>query len=103
MKNRLKSILIIFSFLALQVGAQEKKTLKLDEAISLSLQNSKQLKNSEAKIEEATAALKESVEKKSNFPPTHLPEMQVLEKPMFSVQCSSNEIILLQYERFLLS
>lgn len=71
MKNRLKGLLIIFSFMALQTNAQlvpqmreEKKTLKLSEAIELSLQNSKQLKNSQAKIEEATASLKEAVEKK---------------------------------------
>ena len=44
--------------------AQEKKTLTLNEAIDLSIKNSHQLKNSQAKIEEATAALKEAVEKK---------------------------------------
>src|SRR5436190_12412849 len=64
MKNKLKGLLIIFSLLSLQVNAQEKKTLGLNEAVDLSIQNSKQLKNSQAKIEEATAALKEAVEKK---------------------------------------
>src|SRR5258705_8855952 len=64
MKNRLKGLLIFFSLMALQVNAQEKKTLKLSEAVELSLQNSKQLKNSQAKIEEATAVLKEAVERK---------------------------------------
>jgi outer membrane protein TolC len=44
--------------------AQEKKSLSLSEAIDLSIKNSHQLKNSEAKIEEATAALKEAVDKK---------------------------------------
>lgn len=64
MKNKLKGLVITFSLLAIQVAAQEKKTLTLNEAIDLGIQNSKQLKNSEAKIEEATAALKEAVEKK---------------------------------------
>ena len=64
MKNRLKLSLIILSLLSLQVTAQEKKTLGLNEAIDLGIQNSKQLKNSQAKIEEATAALKEAVERR---------------------------------------
>lgn len=46
------------------VQAQEKRKLTLQEAIDLSIKNSKQLKNNEAKIEEATAALKEAVERK---------------------------------------
>lgn len=44
--------------------AQDSRTLTLPEAIELSLKNSHQLKSSQAKIEEATAALKEAVEKK---------------------------------------
>lgn len=44
--------------------AQETRSLALPEAIELSLKNSHQLKNSQAKIEEATAALKEAVDKK---------------------------------------
>jgi outer membrane protein TolC len=64
MRNKLKSLFIIFSLLSLHINAQEKKTLTLNEAIDLSIQNSKQLKNSQAKIEEATAALREAVEKK---------------------------------------
>lgn len=43
---------------------QPKRTLLLPEAIELSLKNSHQLKNSQAKIEEATAALQEAKEKK---------------------------------------
>ena len=61
MRNKLKIILIITSFLALQVNAQEKKTLGLNEAIDLSLQNSKELKTSQAKIDEATAAAREAL------------------------------------------
>ncbi len=64
MKNKLKSLLIIFSLFSLQLTAQEKKTLSLDEAIDLGLQNSKLLKINQAKIEEATAAAKEAVEKR---------------------------------------
>jgi len=64
MKNKLKGLLVIFTFFSLQVIAQEKKTLSLNEAIDLGIQSSKQLKISQAKIEEATAALKEAVEKK---------------------------------------
>ena len=64
MKNRMKLTLIVFSLLSAQIHAQEKKTLGLNEAIDLSIQNSKQLKNSQAKIDEAMAALKESKEKK---------------------------------------
>lgn len=64
MKNKLKSLLIIFSLFSLQMTAQEKKTLTLNEAIDLGLQNSKQIKINQAKIEEATAAAKEAVEKR---------------------------------------
>ena len=44
--------------------AQEKRNITLQEAIDLSLKNSKQLKTSQARIEEATAALKEAVERR---------------------------------------
>ena len=46
------------------VQAQEKRSLTLKDAIDLGIKNSKQLKISFVKIEEATAALKEAVEKK---------------------------------------
>ncbi|MEI6947683.1 TolC family protein [Paraflavisolibacter sp. H34] len=49
---------------ALTAGAQEKKSLTLNEAVELGVRNSKQLKGSQARIEEATAALKEAVERK---------------------------------------
>jgi len=52
---------IATSFLAISVSyAQNSKPITLQEAIDLSIKNSKQLKNSEAKIEEATASLKEA-------------------------------------------
>jgi len=44
--------------------AQDKRKLTLQEAIDLSIKNSKQLKGNQARIEEATAALKEAVERK---------------------------------------
>ena len=47
--------------MGLQVTAQEKRPITLNEAIDLGIKNSKQLKNSQAKIEEATAALKEAL------------------------------------------
>ena len=61
MMSRLKLSVIIFSLAGLQVTAQEKRPITLNEAINLGIKNSKQLKNSQAKIEEATAALKEAL------------------------------------------
>src|SRR6185503_14680443 len=62
--SKLKGLLIIFSMLSIQVMAQDKKTLSLNEAIDLGIQNSKQLKINQAKIEEASAAAKEAMERK---------------------------------------
>ena len=62
--NKIKGLLIIFLSTSIQMTAQETKTLGLDEAINLSIQNSKQLKINQAKIEEASAASKEALEKK---------------------------------------
>ncbi|HET9824362.1 MAG TPA: TolC family protein [Chitinophagaceae bacterium] len=61
--RRLTALAMAISLCAIHLNAQEKKHITLNEAIELSLKNSKQLKNSQAKIEEATAALKEAVEK----------------------------------------
>ena len=47
-----------------QVTAQESKKLTLQEAIDLSLKNSKQLKNSHAKTDESAAAVKEAMERR---------------------------------------
>jgi len=60
MKNRLRLSIALF-FVGLQLTAQEKRPITLNEAIDLGIKNSKQLKNSQAKIEEATAALKEAL------------------------------------------
>ena len=64
MKNKLKVLLVICSLFSVRMTAQDKKTLSLNEAIDLGLQNSKQLKINQAKIEEATAAAKEATERR---------------------------------------
>ncbi|MEO8713137.1 MAG: TolC family protein, partial [Parafilimonas sp.] len=57
--------MIFLSFLLLlKANAQETKTLTLNEAVDLSIKNSKQLKLSKAKIDEAVAATKEASEKR---------------------------------------
>ncbi len=58
------TVLITSFFVTHQVKAQATKNLTLQEAITLSLKNSKQLKNSRAKIDEATASVKEAMERK---------------------------------------
>src|SRR4030095_7850659 len=62
--NRLKLLSIAFSLVGLQLTAQERRPITLNEAIDLGIKNSKQLKNSQARIEEATAALKEALNNK---------------------------------------
>ena len=67
--NRRKQLRFVTAFLPLmllliQVTAQENKTLTLNEAIELSIKNSKQLKLNKAKIDEAIAATKEAKERK---------------------------------------
>lgn len=64
MKHKLTGFFILFFLFSLSVQAQEHRTLTLNDAIDLSIKNSKQLKSSQAKIEEATAALTEAHEKK---------------------------------------
>jgi len=60
-----KIILLAASLFLLQlVQAQETRTLTLKDAIDMSLKNSKQLKNNQAKILEAAAGVKEAEEKK---------------------------------------
>src|SRR5689334_21357427 len=64
MKIKIFVVVLCSFFLSTAVSAQEKKLLGLQEAVDLSLKNSKQLKASQAKIEEATAAVDEAKEKK---------------------------------------
>jgi outer membrane protein len=80
---------VFFLALATSLKAQEKKNLTLQEAIDFSIKNSKQLKGSEAKIEEAAAALKEAVQRR-------LPEANVsgsylrLNKPNIDLKTKTN-------------
>jgi outer membrane protein len=59
---------IMFAAIALSaanlVHAQEKKPMNLNEAIELAVKNSKQLKVSNAKVEEATASLTEATQRR---------------------------------------
>ncbi len=56
-KYYIMAVLLPFSYIA---SAQNSKSLSLDEAISLSLKNSKDIRLNEAKIKEATASLSEA-------------------------------------------
>jgi len=61
MKKINNSVLALALFVGFaNINAQEKKTLTLDEAVQLGIQNSKNLKIDAAKIEEATADLLEA-------------------------------------------
>src|SRR3954447_12799190 len=67
MKHKLSlftSIILMAAMAAFQgrLLAQSSRELSMKEAIDLSIKNSKQLKNSNAKIEEATSALREAVQ-----------------------------------------
>ncbi|MES2890560.1 MAG: TolC family protein [Bacteroidota bacterium] len=68
MINKIKSpgiwMLLILVVSALSSFAQQPKSITLREAINLGLTNSHLLKNQQAKIEEATAAVKEATERK---------------------------------------
>ncbi|HEX2606266.1 MAG TPA: TolC family protein [Flavisolibacter sp.] len=65
MKHNSKVILMALSVLITLTGmAQENRPIKLNEAIELSIKNSKQLKVNSARIDQATAALKEATDRK---------------------------------------
>ena len=64
MKHKLTSLLVILMIGSASLMAQETKKLSLNEAIELSLQNSKQLKGNQEKIKEAVAAVREAKDKK---------------------------------------
>lgn len=57
-------MLLLSTVIALGSFAQGKRTLTLPEAIELGIKNSKQLKGSTAKIEEAVAAVREAEERR---------------------------------------
>ena len=65
MKHKMKTILIVVGLLmAGSSFAQQEKLLTLNEAIGLGVKNSKQLKISQAKIEEANAMTKQAEQKR---------------------------------------
>lgn len=65
MKVRLKFVLTITAItLASLINAQDKRPLSLNEAIDLSIKNSKQLKINRAKIEQASAVVKEAIDRR---------------------------------------
>src|SRR5215467_4010264 len=61
MKRKAGLAMVISLAASFFVQAQQPRPITLHEAIELGIKNSKQLKNSQAKIEEATAALKEAL------------------------------------------
>jgi outer membrane protein len=65
-RNYSSRVLLLFCFLScfMSINAQERKRISLQEAIDLSIKNSKQLKLSQAKITEAVAATKEASERR---------------------------------------
>ncbi len=65
-KLSLTTLLLVTALVTVKTNlfGQTTRQLTIKEAIDLSIKNSKQLKNSDAKIEEATAALKEAVQNK---------------------------------------
>jgi len=64
MKLKYLSTVLIFSLAVLKIHAQEKRSIAINESIEMSLRNSKQLKLNQAKIDEATAALTEAIQRK---------------------------------------
>jgi outer membrane protein len=64
MNKRVTGLAMTISLLAFNFLQAQERAISLKEAVDLGLKNSKQLKISEAKIDEATAALKEAVQKK---------------------------------------
>lgn len=65
MRINIKPVALVFMLLAgTAVNAQEKRNLSLDEAITLSLQNSKEIKLNAAKVAEANGALREARERR---------------------------------------
>lgn len=57
-------MMLLLASLSQGIDAQQARTITLQEAIELGVKNSKQLKNEQAKIDEATAAVKEAQERK---------------------------------------
>ncbi len=60
MKNRTHLLLVLFMLVNMTVFAQQGRLISMKEAITLSIRNSKELKKSTAKIDEANALLHEA-------------------------------------------
>src|SRR5690349_3112149 len=93
MKNRIVQSVLALLLLAsatFQAKAQEKKPVTLKEAIDLSIKNSPRLKGSQARLEEATAAVKEAEDRR-------LPEASAsgsylrLNKPNVDIKTKSSQ------------
>lgn len=70
MKNKHYTALLIALLAVMSTSAQEAKKLSLEEAIALSLKNSKEIKLNDARVNEATASLREARERR-------LPELSI--------------------------
>src|SRR5690349_7601741 len=89
MKHKLIKTAAVLAALLLSTAGFSQRVITLKEAIDLSLKNSGQLKNSSAKIEEATAALKESIDRRlpdASFWASHLR----LNSPKVDLKIKSN-------------
>lgn len=64
MKVKYLSTVLILILAVLNIHAQEKKSIGINESIEMSIRNSKQLKLNQARIDEATASLTEATQKK---------------------------------------
>jgi outer membrane protein TolC len=65
MKDRLKIVLAILAIMIVRmVNAQTNRPITLNEAIDLSIKNSKQLKVNRAKVEQASAQLKQAIQRR---------------------------------------
>jgi len=64
MKDRLKSIATVLLVSMVSWAQAQNRPITLNEAIDLSIKNSKQLKINRARMEEASAAVKEAIQKK---------------------------------------
>src|ERR1043165_3660428 len=58
--SKRKATTALFLLLAATAGAQETRRLSLQDAVDLSLKNSKQIRLNEARVREATAAYREA-------------------------------------------
>src|SRR6476659_7253913 len=65
MKDRIRLVLAVLAISIVGwAQAQNNKPITLNEAIDLSIKNSKQLKINRAKVEQASAAVKEAIQKR---------------------------------------